>query len=81
MILDFFQIVGILPINKDELKIIYKGLNNSLDNNVNIKDDIPSVPKVCVIFSLFKNILIISGLKSISNFCLVKSGRVKLVKL
>ena len=77
MIIDFFQIVGIfsvyIPDNKDELKIIYKGLHNSLDNNVNIEDGIPSVPKVCVIFNLFKNILIISRFKSIlSNFCLVK---------
>ena len=61
MIIDFFQIVGILPDNKDELKIIIKGLHNSLDTNCNIEDGIPSVPKVCVIFNLFKNILIISG--------------------
>ena len=53
-IIDFFQIFGILPENKDELKIIYKGLHNSLEINVNIEDGIPSVPKVCVIFSLFK---------------------------
>ena len=31
----------ILPDNKDELKIIYKGLHNSLDNNFNIEDGIP----------------------------------------
>ena len=73
MIIDFFQIFGILLINKDELKIIYKDLHNSLDNNINIEDGIPSVPKVCVIISLLKNILIISGFKSIlSNLCLVK---------
>ena len=64
---------GILPDNKDELKIIYKELHNSLDNNFNIEDGIPSVPKVCVICNLFKNMLIISRFKSIlSNFCLVK---------
>ena len=27
-----------------------------------MEDDIPSVPKVCVIVSLFKNMLIMSGL-------------------
>ena len=70
---DFFQIVGILPDNKDELKIIYKVIFNLLDNNFNIEDGIPSVPQVFVIFILFKNILIISGFKSIlSNLCLVK---------
>ena len=57
----------------DELKIIYKSLHNSLYNNFNIEDGIPSVPKVCIIVSPSKNILIISGFKSIlSNFCLVK---------
>ena len=63
----------LLPDNKDELKIIYKCLHNLLDNNVNIEDGIPSVPKVCVIYNLFNNILIISRFKSIlSNFFLVK---------
>ena len=42
MIIDFFQIFGILPDNKDELKIIYKGLHNSLDNNFNIEYGISS---------------------------------------
>ena len=56
---------GILSDNKDELKIIYKVLHNSFDNNVSIADGILSVPKVCVMYSLFKNILIISGFKLI----------------
>ena len=43
----------ISPDNNDELQIINKGLHNSLDNNFNKDDGIPSVPKVCVIFSLF----------------------------
>ena len=65
VIINYFQIFGILPDNKDELKIIYKCLHNSLDNNFNIEDSNPSVPKECVIFRLFTNILIISGFKSI----------------
>ena len=63
VIIDFFHIFGILPDNKYELKIIYKVLNNSLDNNANKEDGIPSVPKLCVNIRIFKNILIISGFK------------------
>ena len=33
--------IVILPYNKDELIIIYKGIHNSLDNNVNIEYGIP----------------------------------------
>ena len=36
---------GILPDNKDELKIIYKGQHNTLYNNFNIEDGIPLFQK------------------------------------